>query len=100
MIIISSWIQGGFAAAGLVADSEETPCSIALDPVSYKFIGKRSSPMIYLSWLSELGGSGDTYASDAVITIVKHRRKQITMVGSGGCGTVSAPRISYLERMY
>ena len=90
--------SGGFAAAGLVAALEASFCFIPLDPISFKFVGKGDKLVMYVSWLGESRGGGQTFPQDAVITIVELGRNQITMVGEGGCGTPN-PHISHLERI-
>ncbi len=87
---------GRFAAAGIVAASEDAICPVPLDPISYKRIGNST---IYLSWQAESRSSTDLYDSDAVITIVKHEGNRLTLVGQGGCGRTGVPRISYLEKV-
>jgi len=88
--------SGGFAAAGMVAGSEESGCGIPVDPISFKFIGKA---VMYVSFLAQLRGDGFSFPQDAVITIVKPGRDQLTMVGEGGCGAQGVSRISYLKRI-
>jgi hypothetical protein len=87
--------SGGFAAAGIVAGSEESGCGIPADPISVKFIG---DSVLYVSYLAQQRGDGFSFAEDAVITIVKHGGNELTMVGNGGCGVQGISRVSYLKR--
>jgi hypothetical protein len=86
---------GRFAAAGIVSGSEDSYCHIPLDPILFKFIGKS---VIYVSWTGENRSTGNTYPSSSILTIVKKKHNQYTIIGEGGCGA-TAPRISYLEKI-
>jgi len=85
---------GRFAAAGLVANSESSSCDPYLNPVNYKLLG---NGYIYLTWQTRSGGT--LYQNDAMIKIVKRRKRRITLIGQGGCGRLGTPKISYLTKI-
>jgi hypothetical protein len=92
--------SGRFAAAGLVAE-EGTFCNFPLLSISFKHLGKSlfAKRFLYFSVSAESPANGDPIQGDAMITILEHKRDKITMIGSGGCGRLGTPRISYLERI-
>jgi hypothetical protein len=89
---------GGFAAAGLVAGSEASFCVIPEAPIHFKVIGTvgPAQPVLYLSYQGQDRPSGDRTPQDALVTVVHSATGQLTMVGRGGCGSLSRPHISYL----
>jgi hypothetical protein len=91
--------SGALAAAGLVAGSEKGICHIPLDPVSFKVMGKGARQLMYVSWTGQARKGGQLYLQDAVIDFVKLGKHEVTLVGKGGCGSVSTERISHLTRV-
>jgi len=93
--------SGRFAAAGLVAESEDVSCHIPLSPILVKSLGKSSfaKQFLHISWFGKMRGGGGTYPQDSVVTIIEHLSNKITMIGSGGCGAQGALKISHLQKM-
>ena len=89
---------GGFAAAGLVAGSEDSFCLIPEAPIHFKVIGAvgPAQPVLYLSYQGKDRPSGKRTPQDALVTVVQSAKDQLTMVGRGGCGSLSRPHVSYL----
>ena len=90
--------SGGFAAAGIVAGSEDSFCNIPLDPIAFKFIGKGNRSVMYVSYMKVTRSGSEPFPGDAVITIIERTQNKMTLVGNGGCGETGA-RISHLVRM-
>ena len=88
----------GFAAAGLVAGSEDSFCLIPEAPIHFKVIGAvgPAQPVLYLSYQGKDRPSGKRTPQDALVTVVQSGQGQMTMVGRGGCGSLSRPHVSYL----
>lgn len=93
--------SGRFAAAGIVAGSEDTICPVPLAPISIESLGRSgfAKQFLYISWFGVFLGGRDPFAEDAMVTIIEHKKNRITMIGTGGCGKQVTERISYLERI-
>lgn len=92
---------GGLAAAGLVHRSvKPSICNRPLDPISFKFLGTGAKQKLYVTWTSTpRKATTPLRPQNAVIDVIKLNDREAIMVGQGGCGEISSPRISHLTRI-